>query len=94
MVHPRRRPEAPMYLSSGFGLLLSLREIQNRLTPRQYIGPIGWPLWVDFSSTCCGATGEALGKIQIPNGRRDTFLVNTFAVRAALYCMQTVSTHH
>jgi hypothetical protein len=33
-------------------------------------------------------------KMPIPNGRRDTFLVDTFAALAARYCMQTVSTHH
>jgi hypothetical protein len=37
-------------------------------------------------STCCRAT---LSKMPIPNGRRGTFWVDTSAVLAARYCMQT-----
>jgi hypothetical protein len=38
--------------------------------------------------------GWPLAKMPFPNGGRDRFLVDTFAVLAARYCMQKVSTHH
>ena len=51
-------------------------------------------LWSTYISMCGGATRVTLSKMPVLNGKRDTFLVDIFAVLAARYCMQTVSTHH